>query len=44
MSTVTDMLSGILTYQAKFNRKTLRLCFSSQEELFSIFSKVFGTP
>ena len=32
----------LILYQDKFKSKTLRLCFSSQQELYSIFLKIFG--
>ena len=36
------MVRKLQDYQARFQSKTLRLCFSSQQELFSIFAKIFG--
>jgi hypothetical protein len=33
----------LLHYQDKFKSKTLRLCFSTQQELYSIFFKIFGS-
>jgi hypothetical protein len=32
----------LIQYQDKFKSKTLRLCFSTQLELYSIFLKIFG--
>mmetsp|Transcript_17675 Transcript_17675/g.16920 ORF Transcript_17675/g.16920 Transcript_17675/m.16920 type:complete len:92 (+) Transcript_17675:443-718(+) len=37
-----EMSSLFETYQSKFQSKKLRLCFSTQAELFSIFFKIFG--
>jgi hypothetical protein len=35
------MLEALEGYQAKYERKTLRLCFSTEKELYSIFAKIF---
>ena len=44
---VTNMLKVMMNkfevYQSKFKNKTLRLCFSTQMEIFSIFFKIFGS-
>ena len=35
-------MNKLQVYSTKFKSKTLRLCFSSEQELFSIFYKIFG--
>ncbi len=37
-----DLYKKTYKISEKFNKKTLRLCFSSQSELYSIFVKVFS--
>ena len=39
---LVHMARKLQEYQAKFQSKTLRLCFSTQQELFSICLKIFG--
>ncbi|TNV71424.1 hypothetical protein FGO68_gene17284 [Halteria grandinella] len=36
------LLTRLNEYQARYQSKVLRLCFSSQKELYQIFIKVFG--
>jgi hypothetical protein len=40
-SGLKKMLESLEGYQAKYESKTLRLCFSTEKELYSIFAKIF---
>jgi hypothetical protein len=44
ISALTDNIRVLEGYQSQYLNKTLRLCFSSQKELYSIFTKIFGKP
>lgn len=37
-----NLISELTEYSRKFSKKTLRLCFSTEQELFSICSKIFS--
>ena len=43
LAVMKTMINKFESYQSRFKNKTLRLCFSSQLEIYSIFYKIFGT-
>jgi chorismate mutase len=39
---INKLLQAIAEYQTKYQNKVLRLCFSTQKELYQIFTKILG--